>query len=59
MVSCPAVATVTIVDGEPIECGFVVRYEAEGKVTGVPGWNMGKQARLRTNEIADIFAPAA
>ncbi|WP_431877275.1 NAD(P)/FAD-dependent oxidoreductase [Amycolatopsis sacchari] len=42
---------VTIVDGDPADGRFVARYERDGRVTGVLGWNMAKQARLRRAEI--------
>ncbi|MGW0790065.1 NAD(P)/FAD-dependent oxidoreductase [Streptomyces sp. NPDC002911] len=44
-------AGATVVDGDPTSGRFVVRYERDGKVTGVLGWNMPKQARLRRQEI--------
>ncbi|MBB2935572.1 NAD(P)H-nitrite reductase large subunit [Amycolatopsis bartoniae] len=45
-------AEVTIVDGYVTGGRFVARYEADGRVTAVLGWNMPKQARLRRAEIA-------
>ncbi|ASR39274.1 pyridine nucleotide-disulfide oxidoreductase [Prauserella marina] len=51
-------AEVTIVDGEIGEGRFVARYERDGAVTGVLGWNMPKQTRLRRQEILDSLTPA-
>jgi NADPH-dependent 2,4-dienoyl-CoA reductase/sulfur reductase-like enzyme len=47
----PAGAEVDIVDGDVSARRFVARYRSEGVVTGVLGWNMPKQARLRRQEI--------
>ncbi|MFE9824011.1 NAD(P)/FAD-dependent oxidoreductase [Streptomyces sp. NPDC005791] len=47
-------AGVTVVDGDPTSGRFVVRYERDGRVTGVLGWNMPKQARLRRQEIGGL-----
>ncbi|MEU0134950.1 FAD-dependent oxidoreductase [Streptomyces sp. NPDC006296] len=44
-------ARVTVVDGSPETGRFVARYERDGRVTGVLGWSMPKQARLRRQEI--------
>lgn len=55
----PADAEVDVVDGELSARRFVVRYTSGGKVTGVLGWNMPKQARQRRQEIIDsIPSPA-
>ncbi|MEU3269837.1 FAD-dependent oxidoreductase [Saccharomonospora sp. NPDC006951] len=54
----PAGAEATIVDGELGAGRFVARYELGGAVTGVLGWNMPKQARLRRREIVGSLAPA-
>lgn len=54
----PAGAEVTIVDGEPENRRFVARYCLDGKVTGVVGWNMPKQARVRRQEVVDAQAEA-
>jgi len=55
----PADADVDIVDGDVSARRFVARYRSEGVVTGVLGWNMPKQARLRRQEIVDALpAPA-
>ncbi|MEU5259498.1 FAD-dependent oxidoreductase [Amycolatopsis sp. NPDC021455] len=45
-------AEVSIVEGEPREGRFVAQYRRGGEVTGVLGWNMPKQARLRRQDIA-------
>ncbi|MFE9724245.1 NAD(P)/FAD-dependent oxidoreductase [Streptomyces sp. NPDC005794] len=50
-------AGVTVVDGHPTSGRFVVRYERDGMVTGVLGWNMPKQARLRRQEIGGPVPP--
>ncbi|MEV4315013.1 FAD-dependent oxidoreductase [Actinocrispum sp. NPDC049592] len=50
-------AEVTIVDGDPAGRRFVAAYRQGGEVTGVFGWNMPKQARLRRPEIAGRAAP--
>jgi NADPH-dependent 2,4-dienoyl-CoA reductase/sulfur reductase-like enzyme len=44
-------AEVTVVDGDPADGRFVATYRRGGVVTGVLGWNMPKQARLRRQEI--------
>lgn len=51
-------AEVSIVEGDVREGRFVARYSSGGEVTGVLGWNMPKQARLRRQEItgATVFA---
>lgn len=51
----------TVVDGDPATGRFVARYRSEGRVTGVLGWNMPKQTRLRRQDVADALAggPAA
>ncbi|MGP3929200.1 NAD(P)/FAD-dependent oxidoreductase [Nonomuraea sp. KM88] len=45
----------TVVEGDPAERRFVALHREGGRVTGVLGWNMPKQARLRRKEI-DAFA---
>ncbi|MFI1357923.1 NAD(P)/FAD-dependent oxidoreductase [Streptomyces sp. NPDC020898] len=59
----PADAEVDVVEGDLAARRFVARYRSEGRVTGVLGWNMPKQARLRRQEVVDAFraapAPAA
>jgi NADPH-dependent 2,4-dienoyl-CoA reductase/sulfur reductase-like enzyme len=54
----PAEADVTIVEGDLANRRFVARYEQGGRVTGVLGWNMPKQTRLRRQEVVDAL-PAA
>ncbi|WP_285480143.1 NAD(P)/FAD-dependent oxidoreductase [Amycolatopsis sp. NBRC 101858] len=53
----PADAEVEITDGELAAGRFVARYRRNGAVTGVLGWKMPKQVRLRRNDIAGL-APA-
>jgi NADPH-dependent 2,4-dienoyl-CoA reductase/sulfur reductase-like enzyme len=45
-------AEVSIVEGDVRAGRFVAQYRRGGEVTGVLGWNMPKQARLRRPEIA-------
>jgi NADPH-dependent 2,4-dienoyl-CoA reductase/sulfur reductase-like enzyme len=45
-------AEVSIVEGDVRAGRFVAQYRRVGEVTGVLGWNMPKQARLRRPEIA-------
>lgn len=52
----PPDAEVTIVDGDLAEGRFVARYQRDGGVTGVLGWNMAKQARIRRKEVVDSLA---
>ncbi|MCX5374830.1 FAD-dependent oxidoreductase [Streptomyces sp. NBC_00015] len=52
----PADAEVDVVEGELATRRFVARYRSAGRVTGVLGWNMPKQARLRRREIVDALA---
>ncbi|GAA5767273.1 dicamba O-demethylase 1, ferredoxin reductase component [Streptosporangium roseum] len=40
------VAEVTIAEGDPEQRRFAALYREDGRVTGVLGWNMPKQARL-------------
>ncbi|MGW2523544.1 NAD(P)/FAD-dependent oxidoreductase [Streptomyces sp. NPDC001617] len=54
----PADAEVDVVEGELAARRFVARYRSEGRVTGVLGWNMPKQTRLRRQEIVDALAVA-
>ncbi|WP_405691848.1 NAD(P)/FAD-dependent oxidoreductase [Streptomyces sp. NBC_01185] len=44
-------AEATVVDGDLAGGRFVLRYARDGRVTGVVGWNMPRQARLRRPEI--------
>ncbi|HWU07748.1 MAG TPA: FAD-dependent oxidoreductase [Streptomyces sp.] len=55
-------AAVTVVDGDPASGRFTARYERDGKVTGIVGWSMPRQARLRSQEIggpAPALEPSA
>lgn len=45
-----------VVDGDPATGRFVALYRRAGRVTGVLGWNMPKQTRLRRQEVADELA---
>ncbi|NBH08434.1 FAD-dependent oxidoreductase, partial [Amycolatopsis sp. SID8362] len=47
-------AEVSIVEGDPADGRFVARYHRGGRVVGVLGWNMPKQARLRRQEIDGV-----
>ncbi|MFJ8109548.1 NAD(P)/FAD-dependent oxidoreductase [Streptomyces sp. NPDC096132] len=49
----PADAEVDVVEGDLTARRFVARYRSEGRVTGVLGWNMPRQARMRRQEIVD------
>jgi NADPH-dependent 2,4-dienoyl-CoA reductase/sulfur reductase-like enzyme len=49
-------ADVAVVDGDLAGRRFVARYSRAGRVTGVVGWNMPKQTRLRRQEL--LQAPA-
>ncbi|MBE8522692.1 FAD-dependent oxidoreductase [Amycolatopsis sp. H6(2020)] len=44
-------AEVSVVEGDPAEGRFVAQYRRGGAVTGLLGWNMPKQARLRRQDI--------
>jgi NADPH-dependent 2,4-dienoyl-CoA reductase/sulfur reductase-like enzyme len=48
-----------VVDGDPADRRFVALYRRGGRVTGVLGWNMPKQTRLRRQEAADTLAGPA
>ncbi|EOD69698.1 NAD(P)/FAD-dependent oxidoreductase [Amycolatopsis vancoresmycina] len=43
-----AAAEVSVVEGDPREGRFVAEYREGGRVTGVLGWNMPKQARVHS-----------
>ncbi|NEA65646.1 FAD-dependent oxidoreductase [Streptomyces sp. SID12488] len=51
----PADAEVDVVEGELAARRFVARYRVGGRVTGVLGWNMPKQTRLRRPEVVDAL----
>jgi len=55
----PADAEVTVVEGDPANRRFVARYERSGTVTGVLGWNMPKQTRLRRQDVVDALPEPA
>ncbi|MFB9836860.1 oxidoreductase C-terminal domain-containing protein, partial [Actinoallomurus acaciae] len=52
-------ADVAVVDGDLAGRRFVARYSHAGRVTGVLGWNMPKQTRLRRQELLDTRADGA
>ncbi|MFJ1969432.1 NAD(P)/FAD-dependent oxidoreductase [Streptomyces sp. NPDC087903] len=56
----PPDAQVDIIEGDLTARRFVARYRSEGRVTGVLGWNMPKQTRLRRQEVVDslLHTPA-
>lgn len=55
----PTDAEVDVVDGGLAARRFVARYRSGGRVTGILGWNMPKQARQRRQEIVDsVPSPA-
>jgi NADPH-dependent 2,4-dienoyl-CoA reductase/sulfur reductase-like enzyme len=49
----PTDAEVDVVEGDLTARRFVARYRSGGRVTGILGWNMPKQARQRRQEIVD------
>ncbi|MFF0011479.1 NAD(P)/FAD-dependent oxidoreductase [Streptomyces sp. NPDC005374] len=51
----PADAEVDVVEGDLTARRFVARYRTDGRVTGVLGWNMPKQTRLRRQEVLDAL----
>jgi NADPH-dependent 2,4-dienoyl-CoA reductase/sulfur reductase-like enzyme len=55
----PADAEVDVTDGEIAAGRFVARYSKDGVVTGVLGWKMPKQVRLRRAEITGALAGPA
>ncbi|NEB02863.1 FAD-dependent oxidoreductase [Streptomyces sp. SID13726] len=54
----PADAEVDVVEGDLAARRFVARYRVDGRVTGVLGWNMPKQTRLRRQEVVDALETA-
>ncbi|TDV55963.1 NAD(P)/FAD-dependent oxidoreductase [Actinophytocola oryzae] len=52
----PPDADVRVVDGDLDARRFVVQYLRDGRVTGVLGWNMPKQLRLRRQDVVDASA---
>lgn len=55
----PAEADVDVVEGDLAARRFVARYRVGGRVTGVLGWNMPKQTRLRRQEVLDALQTVA
>ncbi|WP_105972076.1 NAD(P)/FAD-dependent oxidoreductase [Streptomyces geranii] len=55
----PADAEVDVVEGDLAARRFVARYRVGGRVTGVLGWNMPKQTRLRRQEVVDALQEPA
>lgn len=55
----PADAEVDVVEGDVAARRFVARYRSGGRVTGVLGWNMPKQTRLRRQEVVDALRSPA
>jgi NADPH-dependent 2,4-dienoyl-CoA reductase/sulfur reductase-like enzyme len=55
----PPEAEADVVEGDLSARRFVARYVLDGVVTGVLGWNMPKQARVRRQEIVDAFRTPA
>jgi NADPH-dependent 2,4-dienoyl-CoA reductase/sulfur reductase-like enzyme len=55
----PADAEVDVVEGGVAARRFVARYRSGGRVTGVLGWNMPKQTRLRSQEVVDALRSPA
>ncbi|WP_257232403.1 NAD(P)/FAD-dependent oxidoreductase [Streptomyces sp. Rer75] len=51
----PADAEVTAVEGDMAQGRFVARYRRNGVTSGVLGWRMPKQTRLRRQEVVDAF----
>ncbi|WP_037176102.1 NAD(P)/FAD-dependent oxidoreductase [Rhodococcoides fascians] len=51
----PKDADVDIVEGDVAGRRFVARYRSNGVVTGILGWNMPKQSRMRRQEIVDAL----
>ncbi|MFF7656356.1 NAD(P)/FAD-dependent oxidoreductase [Streptomyces sp. NPDC007983] len=48
-------AEVTVVDGDLAQGRFVALYRQGGTTTGVLGWRMPKQTRLRRQEVVETF----
>ncbi|MFG1705332.1 NAD(P)/FAD-dependent oxidoreductase [Nonomuraea sp. M3C6] len=47
-------AELTVVEGDLASRRFVALYRQDGRTTGVLGWNMPKQARLRRQEVTSL-----
>ncbi len=54
----PSDAEVSVVDGDLAAGRFVALYQRDHRTTGVLGWNMAKQARIRRQDISQP-APTA
>jgi NADPH-dependent 2,4-dienoyl-CoA reductase/sulfur reductase-like enzyme len=52
-------AEVSIVEGDMAQGRFVALYRRNGTTTGVLGWRMPKQTRLRRQEVVDAFQDSA
>ncbi|WP_188189798.1 NAD(P)/FAD-dependent oxidoreductase [Nonomuraea sp. SYSU D8015] len=52
-------AEVTIAEGDVAQRRFTALYRQDGRVTGVLGWNMPKQARLLRQQLLGTAAPLA
>ncbi|MGN9837068.1 NAD(P)/FAD-dependent oxidoreductase [Nonomuraea sp. H19] len=52
-------AEVSVVDGDLAERRFVALYRRGGTITGVLGWNMPKQTRLRRQQVVDALLDLA
>ncbi|WP_280319080.1 NAD(P)/FAD-dependent oxidoreductase [Nocardia wallacei] len=50
-------ARVAVVDGDPATGRFVARYERNGVITAVLGWNMPKQARVHREHLVTARRP--
>jgi NADPH-dependent 2,4-dienoyl-CoA reductase/sulfur reductase-like enzyme len=55
----PVGAEVTMAEGDLESRRFVALYRHDGRVTGVLGWNMPKQTRLRRQEVVDALPDLA
>ena len=51
----PTNATMTVVDGDPAARRFVAEFRCDGRITGVLGWNMAKQARQHRQQVVDAM----
>ncbi|SFT74421.1 Reductase C-terminal [Actinopolyspora lacussalsi subsp. righensis] len=54
-----AESEVTVVEGDPAERRFVVRYTRQGTPVAVLGWNRPKQVRAHRQEVVDTFGVPA
>lgn len=51
-------AQATVIDGDPAQGRFLVRYERDGIPAAVLGWNMPKQARMQRQILVDARSAA-